>query len=193
MIRFFRDFIQHKEPYFYEPLPDLLPPKEECCCFTGHRTILKKHLPFLCDRLEDIIEQMIVEYGVTTFLAGGAVGFDMLAEESVIKAKGRHPEIHLHLGLPCKDQAEGFTDQQKQKYQQLLESADSIRYVRPYFQRGCMHDRNRYLVDHSKFCISYQTRNSGGTAYTTTYAQHNDRIVINLADEFTTKTRSVFK
>ena len=45
-----------------------------------------------------------------------------------------------------------------------------------------MHKRNRHLVDNSSVCVSYMTKNTGGTAYTVGYAIKNHVQVINLAE-----------
>ena len=46
---------------------------------------------------------------------------------------------------------------------------------------GCMHVRNRHLVDFSSYCICYQTKETGGTAYTVNYAKENGLIIYNVA------------
>lgn len=48
--------------------------------------------------------------------------------------------------------------------------------------RGCMHKRNRHLVDNSSACISYLTENKGGTFYTVNYAKSKGVEVINIAE-----------
>ena len=50
------------------------------CCFTGHRII--KITPELVQRLRDTIVD-VIRQGVTEFFDGGAIGFDMLAAETV--------------------------------------------------------------------------------------------------------------
>ena len=50
------------------------------------------------------------------------------------------------------------------------------------YTRGCMHKRNRHLVDNSSACISYLTENKGGTFYTVNYAKSKGVEVINIAE-----------
>ena len=54
-------------------------------------------------------------------------------------------------------------------------------YVSRQYTRGCMHERNRHLVDNSSVCVCYLNRESGGTAYTVDYAEKQGLEVINLA------------
>ena len=54
-------------------------------------------------------------------------------------------------------------------------------YVSRQYTRGCMHERNRHLVDNSSVCVCYLNRESGGTAYTVDYAKKQGLEIINLA------------
>ena len=59
--------------------------KSKVACFSGHRK-----LPQNCTQLTADLETAIVsliERGVIFFGAGGALGFDMLAEEAVLRLK----------------------------------------------------------------------------------------------------------
>jgi len=68
-----------------------------------------------------------------------------------------------------------------EKYNILLEKADEKVILNDEYKRGCYYQRDRYLVDNSSLCISYQTRKKGGTAYTVDYANKQGLQVINLA------------
>ena len=148
------------------------------CCFTGHREIplLERHA--VIKATAQAIESLIAR-GVTTFMAGGALGFDILAAELVLEARKRHPdEVHLILALPCEEQTRGWNSFDIAKYNTLREQADHVRVLSPTYYRGCMHARNRFMVDHSAVCICYLRRESGGTAYTTNYAAKNGLEII---------------
>ena len=58
-----------------------------------------------------------------------------------------------------------------------------VRYTSVEYTRGCMHKRNRHLVDHSGVCVAYLTESRGGTAYTVDYARKNGVPVINLGEK----------
>lgn len=60
--------------------------------------------------------------------------------------------------------------------------ADKVVYTSQEYTRGCMHKRNRHLVDNSSACISYLTENKGGTFYTVNYAKSKGVEVINIAE-----------
>ena len=50
--------------------------------------------------LQETVEQHITEHGVTEFIVGHYGDFDGMAAKAVIKAKEKHPEIHLYLLIP---------------------------------------------------------------------------------------------
>ena len=60
---------------------------ESSCSFTGHRRIPQDDFLNLQKRLQKIIKQLIKQ-GITTFYCGGALGFDTLAAQAVLKRGG---------------------------------------------------------------------------------------------------------
>ncbi|WP_040198378.1 SLOG family protein [Candidatus Soleaferrea massiliensis] len=153
--------------------------KEQTCCFTGHRDISEGDTAGIVRLLEYEVEKLICE-GVCYFGAGGAQGFDTIAAQVVLKMRERHPQIRLILVLPCRDQTQRWNQKDKQIYDAILSRADKVVYLADQYYRGCMHQRNRYLVDHSGHCICYLRRDMGGTAYTVRYAKSKGVHVINL-------------
>ena len=153
--------------------------KTQTCCFTGHRNIQLDEREAIKDRLE---EEMInlIHQGVRYFGAGGALGFDMIAEFSVLELKREYPQIRLILVLPHKDQAKGWDPWDKGAYDFILSRADKVVYVSKRYEPGCMQERNRRLVDSSAVCICYLTNQQSGTAYTVDYARQKGLRIINL-------------
>jgi uncharacterized phage-like protein YoqJ len=150
-------------------------------CFTGHRQIPDEQYPALHALLSDTIERAILN-GATVFRAGGAIGFDTLAALTVLSLRLRHPEIRLELILPCPSQTHGWSDEDRRLYEQIMEKADTYRFVSETYYRGVLQTRNRALVDGSDLCIAYMTSSQGGTAFTVREALRHGLEVINLAD-----------
>ena len=155
-------------------------PRQKICCFTGHRAF-SENTDKLCYILDVLLDNMITQ-GYTVFRAGGALGFDMLAAEAVIGKKQNGRDVRLELFLPCREQDAGWNNEQKARYKNILMHADSIEYVSEHYTPGCMHIRNRRLVDGSHVCIAFCKRERGGTAYTCRYAEKKEVHIINLAD-----------
>ena len=160
---------------------------ERICCFSGHRQIRQEEYDCIMDMLYHSIQEE-VKKGVRVFCAGGALGFDMLAETVVLELKHVFPEIKLWLILPCKTQTKNWSAEQKTRFEKIKEESDEVIYVSEEYFRGCMHKRNRALVDMSDCLICYLTQKSGGTAYTVEYAEKKGLKIINLAEKTTKKT-----
>ena len=122
----------------------------------------------------------LIHQGYLYFGAGGALGFDTLAEKAVLELKKNYPQIKLILVLPCISQAKSWSSTDKEVYEQIKKKADKVIYTSQEYTRGCMHKRNRHLVDNSSVCICYLTKESGGTAYTVDYALKKGLSIINL-------------
>ena len=153
---------------------------EYVCCFTGHR-----HLP--ADKIDELLFQLnrtldiLIRSGVTVFRSGGALGFDTLAAFAVLDKKETNPNIRLEMCIPCKDQAAKWTPDEIDAYDQMLRRADTVTVLHEKYTPFCMHERNRFMVDGSDYCVAFLTKETGGTAYTVNYAKKKDVKVVNLA------------
>ena len=154
--------------------------KDQTCCFTGHRDIPKTNYGMIQICLERIISDLASQ-GVRYFKTGGALGFDTIAALIVLKFRKKFPHIRLILVLPYKEQAENWSDSDKKIYGEILENADKVVYTSKHYHNGCMHKRNRHLVDKSGACICYLVKDSGGTSYTVDYARKKGLKIINIA------------
>ena len=77
---------------------------EKSCCFTGHRKVGRD---FDVDTLiRGII--YLIDQGVDTFIVGGALGFDTICAQEILKLKKIHPDIKLHIYAPCSNQSRRF-------------------------------------------------------------------------------------
>ena len=155
------------------------------CCFTGHRP-RGLPAPGSADmaRLRQLLMQAIRAAhagGVTTFLAGGAQGFDQLAAEAVLLQKPNWPGTRLTLALPSPAQPNRWDARARRQYEAVLHCADDIWYAAQEASTAALYCRNRYLVEHADCCIAYLRQPSGGTLYTVRYAMHRGLPVVNLA------------
>ena len=155
--------------------------KRKTACFTGHREISPAHRLIINLRLSETIENLIEE-GYSRFVAGGALGFDTLAAMTVLAMKKRYPYIRLALILPCREQADRWSEHNQRIYAAIMARADEVIYTADRYVSGCMQIRNRRLVDESSVCIAYLNKSAGGTAYTVRYAEQQGLAVINLAN-----------
>ena len=152
------------------------------CCFTGHRRIEKRHSLFLVSTLKRVLRKKY-EQGFRIFRAGGALGFDTVAALSVLELRSELPDIELHLLLPCRDQDARWGEYDKRVYRSIVSLADKVTYAEEFYVVGCMHKRNRMLVDGSQCCIAYYDgvgNEKSGTEYTYRYASGKNIEIINV-------------
>lgn len=153
---------------------------EKTCCFTGHRNILSAEREEIARQLEKTVAELI-HAGIERFITGGARGFDTLAAQAVLLLRKRYLDIKLILALPCLSQTRGWNKKDITVYETIKSQADEIVYTSQDYTRGCMHKRNRYMVDNSGLCVCCWIRDKGGTAYTVHYAERKGLKIINIA------------
>ena len=150
----------------------------DTCCFTGHRP---DKLPWgireedpRCAALKGRIAAALEEEyaaGVRHFISGMARGADLYFAEEVLALRERHPEITLVCARPCESQADRWPEEERRRYQAILERCDYETLVQHHYDRWCMMRRNRYMVDRSARILAvYDGVPKGGTAQTLAYA-----------------------
>ena len=137
------------------------------CAFSGHRNL--NGYDFDSALLDRVILNLI-KNGTENFLCGMALGFDMTAAESVIQLKKQF-SIKLTAVLPCEDQSESFSEANKARYNRILNCCDEVITLSKEYYKGCMHARDRYLVENAQAVVCFLRKHSGGTYYTVNYAK----------------------
>ena len=80
------------------------------CCFTGHRKIPKEDYGVIRRITRQYVE-FLAGNGVTNFLAGGAVGYDLMCALIVLSLKEKFHDIRLEIVLPSPDYDRFFPEQ----------------------------------------------------------------------------------
>ena len=148
----------------------------EKCAFTGHRSLAGYDLDYAL--LDRVILNLLKE-GTKEFYCGMALGFDMVAAESLLQYREAF-DFKLIACLPCPEQSESFSAKNRERYQKILERCDEIVQVSDFYYNGCMFTRDRYLVDNADVLISFLRKKSGGTFYTVNYAKSKKVNIIEL-------------
>ena len=133
------------------------------CFFTGHRTLPMNKIKKVVCNLDCEIERLIAK-GVTSFISGGALGFDQIAASLIAAKKEMGKNIRLIFVLPCKNQDALWSEKQKTLYRGLLYEADEIVYVSEQYDSYCLKKRNYYMVENSAHCICALAREKAGQA-----------------------------
>lgn len=139
--------------------------ESKICAFTGHRQL---GADFSARRLKEAIVAQI-ESGVEIFLSGMAIGFDLLAAETVLSLKENYPHIKLVACIPCYGQEKYFSQEDKERYVEACAKSDEKILLSQNYYRGCMQKRDRYMAERADVMIAYCKKSEGGTAYTVRY------------------------
>ena len=148
------------------------------CCFIGHREINESEE--LKKQLREVIEKLIGEEKVYTFLFGSKSRFDSLCLELVTETKEKYPHIkrvYVRAEYP-------YISEKYKKY--LLESYDDTYYPEKIKGAGkaAYVKRNCEMIKQSRICVFYYdksynpaTRNSG-TKMALDYALKHKKTII---------------
>lgn len=149
------------------------------CCFFGHRTINETEELKL--KLYDIIEKLIVDENVDTFLFGSKSRFNDLCYEIVSKIKEKYPHIkRIYV------RAE-YTDIDEQYTNYLLEFFEDTYYPEHIRNSGKASyvERDYEMINKSHYCIVYYdeqnapTTRKSGTKIALDYAIKKEKRIIN--------------
>jgi len=155
--------------------------KNFTCCFTGHREISSHHLKAIPKALNRILRILIAE-GYHTFVAGGALGFDTIAADMVLRLKKEFPHIKLVIVAPYAGQSENWGPAEQITYERIREAADDYICLSAGFTSACMKKRNQFIVDMSDVCIAYCFRERSGSAQTINFAVENGLKLVDVID-----------
>ena len=151
------------------------------CCFFGHRTI--NETEELKSKLIEVIEKLIVDENVDTFLFGSKSRFNNLCLELVTELKEKYPHIkRIYVRAEYPDINEQYTNY-------LLESYEETYYPEHIrcSGRAAYVERNYEMINKSKFCIVYYdepnapTTRKSGTKIALDYAEKVKKEIINIA------------
>lgn len=148
------------------------------CCFTGHRPekMPFRDAPYSYDyhvfrqQLAEAIQSAILE-GYRHFITGMSRGMDLWAAMLVLDFKRAYPGITLEAAIPCPEQAEKWSAEDRADYSSVLDRCDRRTVLCPRYEAGCMDRRNRYMVDRSSLLIAAYDGRPGGTRNTCRYAE----------------------
>ncbi|MBE5816965.1 MAG: DUF1273 domain-containing protein [Clostridiales bacterium] len=127
------------------------------CCFFGHRKI--NETEELKAKLTKIIEKLIVEKQVNTFLFGSKSRFNSLCQETVTQIKEKYPHIkrvYVRGEYP-------YISESYKSY--LLESYEDTYYPEKILNSGRASyvERNYEMIDNSNYCIVYYDEQNAPT------------------------------
>lgn len=128
------------------------------CCFFGHRTI--NETEELKERLREIVEKLIVEKRVDTFLFGSKSRFNDLCHEIVTQEKEKHPHIkRIYVRAEFPDISERYKAYLLERYEDTYYPDEVIGAGRAAYVK-----RNDEMINNSRFCVVYYDKSHAPTA-----------------------------
>ena len=151
---------------------------ENTCCFIGHREI--NVTDELKEKLHMVIERLIIEESIDTFLFGSKSQFDDLCYDIVTEIKKKYPHIKrifVRAEYP-------YIDESYEAY--LLESYEDTYFPKSVLGAGKASyvKRNCEMIDNSRFCIVYYKKDytpkgrKSGTKIALAYAEKKKKTII---------------
>ena len=151
---------------------------ENTCCFIGHREI--NVTDELKEKLRVVIECLIVDENIDTFLFGSKSQFDDLCYDIVTEIKKKYPHIKrifVRAEYP-------YIDESYEAY--LLESYEDTYFPKSVLGAGKASyvKRNCEMIDNSRFCIVYYKEDytpkgrKSGTKIAFDYAEKKKKTII---------------
>ena len=151
---------------------------ENICCFIGHREI--NVTDELKEKLYVLIEHLIIEESIDTFLFGSKSQFDDLCYDIVTNMKKKYPHIKrifVRAEYP-------YIDESYKAY--LLESYEDTYFPKSVLGAGKASyvKRNCEMIDNSCFCIVYYKEDytpkgrKSGTKIALDYAEKKKKTII---------------
>lgn len=150
--------------------------------FSGHRTIPEDKAETLQSQLIETIRDLHAK-GYRTFFCGMAMGFDLMAAFSVIYVRQQYGlDVRLIACIPFIGQESRFSEDDKFRYNTLLQAADEKVVIARKYSKYSYLRRNDFMLAHSTTLIAYHdpSQSKGGTAYTIRKAIEMKKDVVNL-------------
>ena len=176
------------------------------CCFIGHRKIIETKE--LKQRLQNIIENLIKEKQVRTFIFGSRSEFNFLCHKIVSDLMSKYPTIERVI-YTCKSEF-AVLKQDKKELEQIFSKALKRDITLCEYEKEIEHktkftsgkasyiERNKAMIDASDYCIFYYDENykpqkrkhtksdvfeyqpNSGTSLSFNYAKQKKKYIINV-------------
>jgi len=154
---------------------------KQTCCFIGNRHLPVKGIQRILLNLDREIDHCISN-GVSTFICGGALGFDQIAASFIIAKKGLGKKIRLIFVLPCKNQDRLWNMEKREFFKDLLNEADNVVYIAENTSHPFISEQNRYIIEQSSYCICALQSENSETIQIMQFVKERGLRIVNIAE-----------
>ena len=151
------------------------------CCFLGHREICETE--DLKKRIYEIVEMLITEKAVYTFLFGSKSRFNSVCYEIVTQLKVKYPHIqrvYVRAEFPVID--DSYKEYLLENYEDTYYPDSILRAGRAVYIK-----RNKIMIDESEYCVFYckeawSKERKSGTKIALEYAMKHNKTIYRLPE-----------
>lgn len=143
----------------------------KACTFFGHRIIAEDIYNILLSE----IEKLIITENVNMFYIGNQGTFDSLAKKAVFELSKKYTHINYNIVLayrPKNSESNTTYDFSHAIY------PEEVAIASPRYSIAV---RNKWMIEHSDYVISYITHDFGGAAKAIDFCRKKNKRIINLA------------
>ncbi|MBO5358890.1 MAG: DUF1273 family protein [Clostridia bacterium] len=151
---------------------------EKICCFLGHREIKKTNE--LKKQLSAVIENLILNENINTFLFGSKSSFNSLCYKTVSEIKEKYLNIkRVYVRAEFAEIDEGYKMYLLERYEDTFFPENILKSGKAVYIK-----RNFYMIDQSNICVFYYDENylpknrKSGTKIALDYAIKKNKKVI---------------
>lgn len=140
------------------------------CTFCGHHDAPDT----IRNQVREAIEQLITTKEVDCFYVGNHGSFDRIALSVLRELKEEHPEIEYYVVL-------AYLAEKKEEYPRYNEGETLLpEGIENIPKRFAISYRNKWMVEHSDYMISYVKHNFGGARKTLQLAKNHSLVILEL-------------
>ena len=141
------------------------------CSFFGHRSIIDD--VSVKQQLYEVVEELIVNQDVDTFLLGEMGDFEIIAGKVLNELKRSYPFIQ-RIEILC------FAEQLNRKSKIQSDGFDYLDELDLYKRRARIIKRNQWVIDNSDILVFFVHSPYGGAYQSYLYAKKKKKDIINL-------------
>ena len=148
--------------------------EKKTCTFFGHRDCPETIKPKIQEAVIDLIEN----HGVTMFYVGNQGNFDRLVRSVLKKVTTAYPEVGYAVVLAYMPSAKRAAFSEDFSDTILPEGIENIpkRYAIPW--------RNKWMIGHANYVITYVTHLSGGASHFTALARKEQKTILPIVSDY---------
>ena len=111
-------------------------------------------IPKLRIAIRNEIERLIKQEKVNRFLCGMNLGGELLCAEIILELRQYYPHITLESVFPYENQAEHWTEAQRDKYYEIASQCNEENLLEYHYDDQCLYRQKKFIADSSDIILT---------------------------------------